>query len=481
MIAALSSRLAVAQRRILSRDALTSDTALLAAIALASFIAHLLVAGNYGYFRDELYYMDAGRHLQAGYVDFPPFIAWLAALLEIFGDNLIALHTTTALAGACLIFLTGLMARELGGNRYAQGLAALGTAVALTFVATAGLYTMDVFDELWWALAAYTFIRLVKRDEPRLWLIFGLIAGIGLFTKLSMLFFGFGLVVGLLLTAQRRYFRTRWPWLGGAIALVFLVPYIAWQIPNGWPTIEFWGHYGGIESGSSPLDFLLSQLFTLNPLNLPLSIAGLVFYFRAPEGKPYRALGWAYVVLYALFTLTHAKSYFLAPAYPMLFAAGAVQLTGETRLRRPARRERPRLRALYAAGATTRHLWSGVWLDRPADRREAAGGPHTAAADPFRPLRLAGTGGGRRQRLRRAVRRRARAGLHPHWQLRRGGRPQLLRPCTSPAAGHQRAQHVLLLGLRQLYRADDHSAGVFAAGAGDGLRPGDPERDDQVC
>ncbi len=326
MIAALSSQLGVAQRRIFSRAALTSDTALLAAIALLSFLAHMLVAGNYGYFRDELYYMDAGRHLQTGYVDFPPFIAWLAALLRIFGDNLIVLHTTVALAGACLIFVTGLVARELGGNRFAQGLAALGTAVALTFIATAGLFTMDAFDELWWALAAYVFIRLVKRAEPRLWLLFGLIAGIGLFTKLSMLFFGFGLVVGLLLTTQRRYFRTRWPWFGGAIALAFLVPYIAWQIPNGWPTLEFWGHYGGIESGSSPLDFLLSQLFTLNPLNLPLSIAGLVFYF-SPRGKPYRALGWAYVVLYAFFTLTHAKSYFLAPAYPMLFAAGAVQLT----------------------------------------------------------------------------------------------------------------------------------------------------------
>jgi 4-amino-4-deoxy-L-arabinose transferase-like glycosyltransferase len=326
MIAALSSRISVLQRRILSREALTSDNAPLAAIALVSFIAHLLVAGNYGYFRDELYYIDAGKHFQTGYVDFPPFIAWLAAILRIFGDNLILLHMTTALAGACLIFVTGLMARELGGARFAQALAALGTAVAITFIATAGLFTMDAFDELWWALAAYVFIRLVRRDEPRLWLLFGLIAGIGLFTKLSMLFFGFGLVVGLLLTAQRRDFRTRWPWLGGAIAFAFLAPYIAWQIPNGWPTLDFWRHYGGIESGSSPLDFLLSQIFTLNPLNLPLWIAGLVFYF-SPRGKPYRALGWAYVALYALFTLTHAKSYFLAPAYPMLFAAGAVQLT----------------------------------------------------------------------------------------------------------------------------------------------------------
>jgi hypothetical protein len=314
-----------AQRRFLSREALASETAPVVAIALVSFVLHLLIAGNYGYFRDELYYMDAGRHFQTGYVDFPPFIAWLAGVLRIFGDNLVVLHTTTALAAACLIVVTGLMARELGGGRAAQTLAALATAAAPTFIATASLFSMDVFDELWWGLAAYVFIRLVRREEPRLWLWFGLVAGIGLFTKLTMLFFGFGLVVGLLLTPARRAFRTRWPWLGGAIALAFLLPYIAWQVQNGWPTPQFWRNYGGTESAASPLDFLLSQIFAQNPVSLPLWIAGLVYYFR-PAGKPYRALGWTFVILYALFTLAHAKSYFLAPAFPMLYAAGAVLL-----------------------------------------------------------------------------------------------------------------------------------------------------------
>jgi 4-amino-4-deoxy-L-arabinose transferase-like glycosyltransferase len=314
-----------AYQRLLSRETLTSDTAWLVYIALASFVAHMIVAGNYGYFRDELYYIDAGRHFQTGYVDFPPFIAWLAGILRIFGDNLVVLHFFSALANAALIFVTGLMARELGGGRLAQIIAALASAAAVVFIGTGSLYTMDVFDELWWALAAYVFIRLVRREEPRLWLVFGLIAGIGLFTKLSMLFFGFALVVGLLLTPQRAMFRTRWPWLGGAIALAFLLPYIGWQIANGWPTPEFWRNYGGIENGS-PLDFLISQVLTMNPGTLPLTIAGLVYYFRAPDGKPYRALGWAFVILYVLFTITRAKSYFLSPAYPMLYAGGAVLL-----------------------------------------------------------------------------------------------------------------------------------------------------------
>ena len=309
----------------ISRKTLTSGAGLIALVALAKLIAHLLVAGNFGYFRDELYYIDSGRHFQTGYVDFVPFIAWLAGILQIVGDNLVVLHIISALTGTALVVVTGLMAREMGGNRIAQGLAALGTAVMVTFLATGSLFTMDVFDELWWGLAAFVFILLVKRQNPRLWLLFGLVAGIGVFTKLTILFFGFGLVVGVLLTSRRNDFRTRWPWLGGAIAFAFLVPWIIWEVINGWPTVEFWGNYGGFAS-SSPLDFLLSQLFTMNLFNLPLVIAGFIFYFRRPEGKPYRALGWLFVVLYVFFTLTRAKSYFLSPAYPILFAGGAVVL-----------------------------------------------------------------------------------------------------------------------------------------------------------
>lgn len=313
-------------RHWLSREGLTSGTGLIALVAAVKLLAHLMVAGNFGYFRDELYYIDSGRHVQTGYVDFVPFIAWLAGILRIVGDNLIVLHVISALAGTALVVVTGLMSREMGGGRIAQGLAALGTAVMVTFLASGSLFTMDVFDELWWGLAAYAFVLLVSRQNPRLWLLFGLIAGIGLFTKLTMLFFGFGLVVGILLTPRRNDFRTRWPWLSGGIAFAFLVPWIIWESINGWPTAEFWRHYGGFESGS-PLDFFISQLFTMNLFNLPLVIAGFIFYFRRQQGRPYRALGWLYVVLYIFFTLTRAKSYFLSPAYPILFAGGAIVLT----------------------------------------------------------------------------------------------------------------------------------------------------------
>ena len=316
------------RKKLISRQTLLSDTALLVYLALLKFLAHLVVSGNYGFFRDELYYIDAGKHLAFGYVEFPPFIALLAASIHtVIGNSLVAYHLFPALAGAVLVLLTGLIARELGGGRFAQCLAALASLSVLTFLAIDSIFSMDSFDELWWVLMAYILIRLIKRDRPRLWLLFGLVAGIGLMTKITMLMFGFAIVAALLLTPQRKYLLNKWAWAGGAIAFAFLVPYVLWNAANGWPTLEFWSTYtGGHANPASALGFLYQQILTMNPLTLPLWLAGLYYYFFTQAGKPYRTLGWAYVILYVLFTVTRAKLYFLAPAYPMLFAAGSVMI-----------------------------------------------------------------------------------------------------------------------------------------------------------
>lgn len=304
----------------------TGDTALLAYLALVQVVIHLLVANNYGYFRDELYYLADGRHLQWGYVDQPPLIGWLAALLNAtIGESLFAIHIIPALAAGALVFVAGLIARELGAGRFAQALAALAALAAPDYLATGSIFSMDILDALWWTIAAYVIVRLIRRDEPRLWLVFGLVAGVGLLTKLTMLFFGLGIVIGLLATPARRYFRTPWLWLGGAIAFVCLLPYILWEFANGWPTLEFWHNYSGL-SGGGPIGFLANQILVQNPIAVPLSLAGLYYFFRTRSGKPYRLFAWAYVALYIIFTIINAKSYFLAPIYPVLFAGGAVGL-----------------------------------------------------------------------------------------------------------------------------------------------------------
>jgi 4-amino-4-deoxy-L-arabinose transferase-like glycosyltransferase len=208
-------------------------------------------------------------------------------------------------------------------------------------MATGSIFSMDVLDELWWALGSLILIRLLRRDQPRLWLLFGLVAGIGLTTKLTMLFFGLALALALLLTPQRRALRTPWPWLGGGIAGLFLLPYCIWNALNGWPTWEFWHHYGG--TGTGPLDFFVNQILLMNPIAVPLAVAGLCFYFRR-DGEPYRLLGWTVVILYVLLTLLRVKPYFLPPAYPLLFAPGALVVERFTQ-----RRHRAWLRPAYIA------------------------------------------------------------------------------------------------------------------------------------
>jgi hypothetical protein len=296
-------------------------TGLLVTLAGVSFVAHMLVAGNYGYFRDELYYIADGWHLQAGYVDQPLLMGWLAALVRVTtGDSLVAIHIIPALACALIIVITGLMARELGGGRMAQLVAGVAALFTLDFMATGSMFSMDVLDQFWWALASLILVRLLRRNAPRLWLFVGLVVAIALLTKLTVLVFCLALFLALLVSPERRTLCTPWPYLAGGIAGVGLLPYTIWNALNGWPTLEFWRHYG-VRAG--PLDFFNAQIGLMNPVAIVLAVAGLVFYFRA-TGVRYRLLGWAFVFLYLILTLLGSKAYFLAPAYPLLFAPGAV-------------------------------------------------------------------------------------------------------------------------------------------------------------
>ncbi len=308
----------------------STDVGVLLLIALAKLLFHLVTSGGYGYFRDEFYYMAAGRRLDFGYVDYPPFVALVAALVRVtLGESLLALRFVPSLASAVLVFLAGMMARALGGGRPAQGMAVLAVFIAPQFLGTATVFTMDSFDLLFWAACLYVLILIFRYDRPRLWLLFGLFAGLGLLNKLSMLYLGLAVVVGMLLTDQRKQFCRKELYLGGLIALAFLTPYLAWNASHGWPTLEFWRNYGGKVEPASPLSFILQQIVIMNPGLFLLWLAGLVFTFR-PEGKPYRAFGIAYLVLLVVFMIQNAKNYFLAPFYPLLFALGALMATDQT-------------------------------------------------------------------------------------------------------------------------------------------------------
>ena len=287
----------------------------------------MLFAGNYGYFRDELYYIVSGtQHLSLGYVDFPPLIAYVAALLGLIShDSLISIHVVPALAESVLVVVAGLIARELGGGRRAQLLAAVSTFLTLVFLADGSLFTPDSLDQLWWSLLAYIVIRSIRRTEPKLWFYAGVVVGLGVLTKADMLFFAGALLVSFLaIPSCRGYLKTKWVFLGGLVVIAFALPVLYWNLTNGWPMVHFYLEFRGDVSGGGPLSFLVNQVAEITFLNVPIFLAGLYFYLRSERGREFRALGLAYIILYVGLTVANAKPYYLLPIYPMLFAAGAL-------------------------------------------------------------------------------------------------------------------------------------------------------------
>ena len=309
------------------RAAVTSDSALLLYPAGFKLLLHLFAINHYGFFRDELYYLACGEHLAWGYVDMAPIVAAVAALSRwMMGDSLFALRLFPAVAGAVLVYLTGVMARELGGGRIAAFVAQLAVLVGGVYLAIGNFLSMNAFEQVLWPLAAYLVIRIINTGNQKLWLWFGMVAGAGLLTKHSTVFFGFAVFAGLLLTKERRAFAQPWIWMGGVLAAVIFLPNLVWQVQHGWPTIELLENVKatGKNVVLSPQAFLFRQAFMLNFFTLPVWLAGLWFFFLSSQGKRYRALGLAYLVLLVTFILMEAKDYYVAPFYPILMAAGGV-------------------------------------------------------------------------------------------------------------------------------------------------------------
>lgn len=300
---------------------------LLGALAFAIFAAHMLVSGRYGYFVDELYYLACSHHLAWGYVDQAPLIAVITWLVRVtLGDSLPALHFLPAVAVGCNVLLAGLLARELGGRRYAQGLAGVAVIAAPLYLGLDHLLTMNAFEPVFWMSCALIVLKIINGASPKFWLLFGAVAGLGLENKHSTLIFGFGLFVGLRLTKQRRHFAQPWIWFGGLIALLLFLPNLVWEINRGFPTIELLRNVqqSGRNTPVGILGFLLAQILLLHPLGAPLWIAGLWRLLRDREGKGIRVRGVTYVVLMICMLVFHGRIYYPAPIYPMLFAAGAV-------------------------------------------------------------------------------------------------------------------------------------------------------------
>ena len=307
----------------------STESVLIAVFSAIALLVHLLTNGRYGYFRDELYYIACARHLAFGYVDQPPLSILLLRLSQLLlGDSLFALRLLPALAGAAIVALTGIIARELGGHAWAIALACAGSLCALFNLAVANFFSMNAFEPLFWMGAVYLVIRIINGGSPTLWVWFGVLLGFGVENKHSTVFFGAGILVGLLLTPERRHFPKKYIWLGGLIAFVIALPNVLWEARYHWPTYELLNNiaHSNKNVALSPVEFIAQQVKFMNPATFPLWLGGLVWLFGSRAGRRYRAIGIIYVVTLGEFIILHGKSYYLAPAYPMLFAAGGVAI-----------------------------------------------------------------------------------------------------------------------------------------------------------
>ena len=296
-------------------------------IAAVRFLLLLVTAGRYGFFGDEMYYLACAEHLDWGYVDQPPvwpFAAWLVR--HSLGESLIAIRFLPALCGAAKVILTGIIAQELGARRFGMALAALATACAMIYWPLDHLFTMNTIEPLYWMGCVLVVVRIVKTGNQRLWLWFGVLAGIGMETKYSMAFFAFGVVGSLLLTPQRKAFAGKWFWIGCAVALAIWMPNIMWNVQHHWPFLELMQNIrmSGRDNRLTPAAFVFQQIMVMGPATFPVWMAGTLYLFFARGAKPFRVLGWSFLITFCVLLMLKGKDYYVAPVYGIVFAAGGL-------------------------------------------------------------------------------------------------------------------------------------------------------------
>ena len=299
--------------------------------AAGILLFHLAFLPGYGVFRDELYYVACGRRPGWGYVDHPPLVGWVAWLVaQVAGESHLALRVVAALAMAATVWLAGRVAAALGGGPFARALAGLATGLAPVALSLGSTYSMNAFDLLFWALIAWILVRVLSGGSERLWLAFGAAAGVGLLNKISILYLGFGLVVGLVLARRWDVFRSRLFWAGGVLAFAIFLPHLVWQHSNGWPTLEFMAN--ARRDKLAPLSapgFVKEALLQTAPMAW-LWVLGAGWLLVARAAARVRTLGFAFLVVLGFLAFGGGKPYYLAAAYSLAFAAGAVALEGWT-------------------------------------------------------------------------------------------------------------------------------------------------------
>jgi 4-amino-4-deoxy-L-arabinose transferase-like glycosyltransferase len=314
------------QAALRDEQSLAADKRLAWALGAAGFLLQMLFNGRYGYFRDELYYIACSNHLAFGYVDLAPLVAWLTrAFRSVFGDSLHAIRLLPALAFGAEITLTGFIARELGGKRWAVFLASLSVLFTPVVLGNGTRLAMNPIEPLFWMGCIYILLLAWNREQPKLLLWCGVILGFGLLNKHSTVFFIAALVVGLLISPEQRVLTSKWFWLAAAIAFLIALPNVVWEYLHHFPTLEDLRNVKATHKNIElpPLAFFEQQVMMLNPVSVIVWLAGLFYLLFHRNSRPYRSLAYTYLIFLAVMMYLKGKDYYLAPIYPVLFAAGA--------------------------------------------------------------------------------------------------------------------------------------------------------------
>jgi hypothetical protein len=296
--------------------------------ALFFLVLTLVTAGRYGFFGDELYYFACSKHLAWGYVDQPPMVAFLTFLsTHIFGETMFSLRLMSGLAGAVTVLLSARIAGLLGGGKFSQSLAALCICFAPAFPALSSFFSMNPVDIMLCTLFVLLFLSTVRSRSRMKWIALGILTGAGLLNKYTFLVLGFSLVVSLAVTRQWRIFRLPWLYVSAVVGFLIFLPHVLWQIHHGWPTLEFMRNATEHKNLTlSALAFLAQLAFTLNPLTLPVWLCGLAYLLFSKDAKEFRFLGWTAMIFLIIYMIQNSKVYYVVPIFPVLLAAGAVEV-----------------------------------------------------------------------------------------------------------------------------------------------------------
>ncbi len=292
-------------------------------VVVLKLAIYLVAAGRYGYMTDELYFLEASRHLDLGYVDFPPLIAWLVALVgATLGESLHALRLPALACGVAVTWVGIAIAWLLGSGRIALWLTTVVLATAPAMVSFQSILTMNAFDQLWWGLGLLLGALYLRFGDGRLLVAMGAVAGLGLLTKLSVVLLAAPLLAVLVL-ARPRCLREPHLYIGLMVAFALGSPFLYWQIVNDYPFLEFRAAYDEATHESGLMQsFLLGQIFSMNPPHAILWLPG--FYQLLAGPRRWRPLGWLAVAVLVLCYAAGVRFYFYAPMYLLLVAAGAL-------------------------------------------------------------------------------------------------------------------------------------------------------------